>query len=300
MDWPKKEFYWIKDRILYVSIPFTWNLKSVKNHIKQQSFFYDIVVVGGPATFLMPEYFDDIKYVEVRKQYPGILQRINPLATRTTIGCIRKCGFCGVNKIEGKFKELVDWPNLPIICDNNLLAASNNHFDKVIKKLKKLEFADFNQGVDSRLLTKYHADKFAEIKKPIIRLALDGMDYVDDWEKAYNTLRKAGLPKKSIRSYALIGFNSDPEEAWDRCEFIASHGIKPLPMWFHSLSELHKNTVTDYQEKLGWTDYERRLIMQYYYQRGKKRALILKDYEWRLKINKTIAKKIKPIEKQLF
>jgi len=285
-DWPKTEFSWIEDRILYVSIPFTWNLKDVWNNLNQISITWDRAVVGGPATHLMPGYFDNLNHVTVGDTSPGILQRINPLATRTTIGCIRKCGFCGVDKIEGDFIELDDWPDLPVLCDNNLLAASKKHFNKVIDRLIKWGWADFNQGVDSRLLTRHHADRFAEIKKPIIRLALDNMAYVDDWEKAYQKLRNAGLPKSAIRSYCLIGFNSNPEDAWERTEYIAGHNIKALPMWFHSLKALKKNIVTEDQKKLGWTDFERKLIMQYYYQRGKRGALILDDYGWRLKNQK--------------
>lgn len=289
-DWPKKEFSWIEGRVKYVSIPFTWNLQSVKNDLRQHSFLWDRAMVGGPATQLMPGFFDDLDYVSVGTEMPGILQRINPMATRTTTGCIRSCGFCGVRKLEGNFRELEDWPDKPVICDNNILAASMGHFTRVIDRLKKRGWADFNQGVDARLLTLDHARRIAEIKKPVVRLALDNMAYVDDWEKAYRILRKAGLPKKAIRSYALIGFNSDPEEAWQRCEYINAHGIKPLPMWYHPLNSLQNNIVTGDQERFGWTDFERKLIMQYYYQRGKRRALILKDYGWRLNHNFEIKK----------
>lgn len=288
MDWPKKPTQWIQDRTLYISIPFTWNLPKVKVEISQMSFFWDKVVIGGPAVSLMPDFFNDVEYVSVGPwRMPGVLQRVNPLATKTTMGCIRRCKYCAVPKIEspyfkGGFKELDDWPDLPIICDNNLLAASIKHFDKVIDRAKHHEGVDFNQGIDARLLRKHHADRFAEIKKPIIRLALDSMEYVESWVKAYRILRNAGLPKKAIRSYALIGFNSGPEEAWQRCVWISDHGICALPMWYHSLDSLESNYVSANQEALGWIDFERKLIMQYYYQRGKRRAMILKDYGNRL------------------
>lgn len=245
--------------------------------------FWDRALVGGPAIKLMPTYFASMPWVTTGATLNGVLQRVNPLATKTSIGCVRKCSFCAVPRIEGKLKELSDWPDLPVICDNNLLACSVEHFDRVIDRLKKHNEVDFNQGIDARLLTSHHAGRFAELNRPIIRLALDSMDYACQWQSAYDILRHAGLPKKLIRSYALIGFDSGPEEAWRRCEWIAGHGIKALPMWFHTLNQLKPNIVTSAQETLGWTDRERKLIMQYYYQRGKRRALILKDYGWRLR-----------------
>jgi hypothetical protein len=239
-----------------------------------ESFIYDERVVGGPAICLMPHYFDDMPQVQTGPVYNGVLQLVNPQATRTTVGCIRNCEFCGVDKIEISFNELTDWPDLPIICDNNLLAASRKHFDRVIDRLKKHEWSDFNQGIDARLLKDYHASRFAELKNPVIRLALDSMEYVDQWEKAFDTLRKAGLPKKSIRSYALIGFDSGPAEAWERCEYITGKGIKVLPQWYHALDQLEHNIVTENQENLGWTDRNRTNIMGWYYKhRGEKGPL---------------------------
>lgn len=287
--WPKKTTQWVEGRTLYLSVPFTWELPSVKALLMQTSFYWDKAIIGGPALKLMPNYIN-MPYVEIKESFPNLLQKINPLATKTTIGCINKCGFCGVPKIEGKFQELSGWKDLPLLCDNNLLAASRKHFNKVIDLLKKHEWCDFNQGIDARLLTPFHAARLAELKSPMVRLALDSMDYVDDWEKAYQCLRNAGLPKKSIRSYALIGFESGPEEAWQRCEYINAHGVKVLPQWFHSLRAMQKNVVTLKQERLGWTEYERTLIMQYYYQRGKRNAKILSDYGWRLKSNQTLVR----------
>jgi len=270
MDWPKKHTAWIDNRVLHISIPFTWNLPEVKREIRQLSFEWDSVIVGGPAVELIPGYFGDMDYVSIGKHWSGVLQMVNPLATRTTTGCIRNCGFCAVPKIEVRFKELSGWPNLPIICDNNLLAASMDHFDKVIDRLKRRwEWADFNQGVDSRLLNDHHAKRFKEIKKPTIRLALDSMKYVDQWEAALDRLFSAGIAKRNIKSYAIIAFDSDPEEAWTRCNYIESKGIKAFPMWYRPLNILRKNTVTHEQKKIGWNDFERRKIMQWFYQHKK-------------------------------
>ena len=40
-------------------------------------------------------------------------------------------------------------------------------------------------------------------------------------------------------------------------------------MWFHELDVMEKNTVTPKQAALGWNDYERRRIMQWFYQHKK-------------------------------
>lgn len=283
--WPKGPTQWIVNRTLYISIPFTWDLPLIKRRICQRSFFWDRVVVGGPAVSLMSDHFRELHFVSVGPwSMPGALQRAHPLATKTTRGCIRSCKFCAVPKIEAPyfktgFQELDDWPDLPILIDNNLLAASRKHFDRVIDRLKRHKTpidsngttADFNQGLDARLLTKYHAGRIAEIRKPLVRLALDSQGYSKSWAIAFKKLRAAGLPKRAIRSYALIGFDSGPAEAWERCQWIESHGIKALPAWFHPLDAMEHNGVTEDQVKLGWSDLERKRIMQWYYQRNEQK-----------------------------
>jgi hypothetical protein len=266
LNWPKKPIYWIENRILYVSIPFTWSLPEVRKVICRKGLFAKSVVVGGPGIYLMPDYFRDIGYVKVGRRFRGVLQKINPLATKTSVGCPRACRFCGVRFFEGKFKELSVWPDLPVICDSNLLACSQKHFDRVVDRLVRWGWADFNQGLDCRLLTDYHARRLSEIKRPMIRLALDSMGLKDRWETAFEKLREGGISKSNIRSYALIGFNSDPAEAWARCNWIEKKiKIKVQPMWYHLLNSLRENTVTEEQKRLGWNDYERMKIMRYFY-----------------------------------
>lgn len=265
--WLKRPLHWYEGDTLKISIPFTWALPAARAIISKRPLI-PRVIVGGPGAYLMPDYFADLPQVTIGYNEPGVLQRFNPMATRTTTGCIRRCSFCAIGNglIEGGgFKELDDWPDLPIIADNNLLAASQSHFDRVIDRLVKWGWADFEQGLDARLLTDYHAARIAQIKKPEVRLALDSMAYADQWEDAFAMLRRAKIAKHRIKSYALIGHTTGVDEAWDRCAWIERHKIKALPMWYHPLDTLSWNKVTPGQAALGWTDELRKGIMGYYY-----------------------------------
>jgi hypothetical protein len=259
---------------LYIS-GLTWHLPMALKYANAMR--HRRVRIGGPAVELaktkLPGFFLGC-HAELGGDYPGMLQRFNPLATRTSVGCIRKCGFCSVPLVEGQrtLEEfgkrqvaLPDWPDLPVIADNNLLASGIAHFDKVCDRLEKHDWCDFNQGTDARIINQHHAERFARLKNPMIRLALDSMSYVDAWDRAVDHLFKAGVKKRSIRTYALIAWKTSPDESWKVCEYIEKRGIKPLPMWFHDLDALERNIVTERQAQLGWNDYERRRLMQWFY-----------------------------------
>ena len=149
-EWHKDILEWREGDTVYLSIVFSWDLIRAERRIRNPKFGEKRFVVGGPAVMLNPDYLENI--AEIGGGMSGMLQRHNPLATRTSEGCIRKCGFCAVPRIEGELVELKTWLNLPIVCDNNLLACSRKHFDDVIDGLKEHEWCDFNQGLDARLL----------------------------------------------------------------------------------------------------------------------------------------------------
>lgn len=258
--WPRREYEWIEGGVLHISVPFTWCLPRVQKRIAST---WMPVKVGGPAVELMPGY---LKGAEIGHVAKGVLQRINPLATRTTTGCPSKCRFCAVPLIEGCFAELESFPSGPVLCDNNILASSNEHLNRVVSMLSTFGWADFNQGLDASLVTQEIADLIATIGKPIIRMALDSQGEKDVWERAYECWRKAGTPKSRIRSYVLIGFGTGPEEAWDRCKWVEAHGVKALPMWFHELNAMVKDEVTEKQRADGWTKAKQDHIMDFYYQ----------------------------------
>lgn len=257
--WPKGPYIWEEDRTAYVSVPFTWNLPDVADMIRQGRLGVSRWVVGGPAVQLLPGYLEGL--AEIRVNSPGILQRVNPQATKSTTGCPRACSFCGVSRIEpGGFQELQDWPDLPLYTDNNILASSRAHFDQVIDRAKKHPWTDFNQGMDARLLTQYHACRLAECNI-LIRLAWDRVEEEPVIRRAWNRLRNAGISKRHIRFYVLIGYHDTPADALYRLRTIRDD-LKaiPNPMRFVPLDSL-----TPHYAAPPWTHRELMRFMRYWY-----------------------------------
>jgi hypothetical protein len=241
-----------------LSIPFTWNLPDAYQRAAHLRHTGHRVIAGGPAVALMPQYLADLADIET--DWPDAIARHNPEATFTSRGCIRTCPFCAVWRTEGQLRELHDWPVRPIICDNNLLACSRAHFDRVIDRLKPLTHCDFNQGLDARLLTPYHAGRLAELTKPLVRLAFDHIQTESAFLRAFETLRRAGLPKSRIRVYVLIGYQDTPEDALYRLTLISNLGLKPNPMRYNPLDTL----VRDSHVGPSWTDRELTRYVRYW------------------------------------
>lgn len=255
--WPKKAIDWAENSTAFVSVPFTWELPQAYSRcvfLREQGYK---VRAGGPAVSLMPDYLVDVAGIggEV-----DALKHHNPNATFTSRGCIRKCGFCAVPKIEPDFVELPRWEAKPIVCDNNLLACSVPHFEHVIDSLKGLKEVDFNQGLDARLLTNRHAERFAELDLSVVRLSWDHTALERSVMRAIEILRKAGFPRSRIRVYVLIGFDDTPEDARYRLESLQGVGIDPNPMRYHPLDALELRKYVG----PNWTPRELHRYMRYW------------------------------------
>lgn len=240
-----------------LSVVFTWDLpEAYQRAVWLREMGYNIRA-GGPAVRLMPEYLADV--AECNGRGVDALPWHNPAATFTSRGCVRRCAFCAVPRIEGGLRELEDWPVRPVVCDNNLLACSRAHFDRVIDRLKPLKQVDFNQGLDARLLTKSHATRLAELDcRP--RLAFDSTHYESAFMRAHETLRTAGFPARSIRVYVLLGFDDTPEDALYRLQTVRKLSADPNPMRYNPLDTLRRDSyVSD-----NWTDVELRRYMRYW------------------------------------
>lgn len=257
MSWSKRFIEHTRKGITRLSVAFTWDLPEAYQRAVWLRAQGQRVIAGGPAVALMTDYMADV--AEIGGDWSDALGLHNRDATFTSRGCIRRCPFCAVWRTEGKLRELDDWPTRPIICDNNLLACSRAHFDRVVDRLKPLQRIDFNQGLDARLLTKHHASRLAELDC-MVRLAFDHISYESDFMQAFEMLRAQGIPKHRIRVYVLIGYKDTPEDALYRLRTVQGLGVKPNPMRYNPLDTLRRDSyIGD-----NWTASELRRFVRYW------------------------------------
>jgi len=271
--WPKKPHWWWCSNTWYISVPFTWQLPALRQDLLNGDLFGFEVRVGGPAVKLMPDYLGDIAGVTVGGEYRGALQVVNPRATRTTLGCPRACGFCGVPRFEGEFRELEEWPDLPVICDSNLLASSLRHFERVVDRLKRHKQVDFNQGLDARLMTPHHAYELSKVEG-LFRLSWDGVGQESAVLRSIQMLTGEGIPRARIRCYVLVGWRDAPEEVAYRMERLKAVGVLPNPQRYVPLDSLTGKFVGD-----GWTERELRRFCRYWSRRRLYNTIRYEDFD---------------------
>ena len=189
-----------------------------------------------PIDELVPDYsiLDHIEY-----KYPVI----DAYFGYSSRGCIRKCKFCGVPKLEGDQRDMPPLSKLVhsidelygtkkdlVLMDNNVTAAPK--FNEIMAEIRDLGFGvgaklkrngrtykrrvDFNQGVDSRLLAKNSnlLKQLATICISPLRIAFDHLGVRKYYESAIREAADLGIT--SLSNYMLYNFYDSPEDLYKR------------------------------------------------------------------------------------
>ena len=194
---------------------------------------------GTPIEDLVPDYsiLDQIKDQYV---YP-VHDAYFAYASR---GCVRKCHFCGVPKLEGDQRDAQSITGLIkaiaerhgekrdlMLMDNNVVASPNYrniiaeirdngfHKEATFKRPGKpaaLRRVDFNQGVDARILCKdkMYLEEMATIAIRPLRIAFDHLGVRKAYEKAIEMAHDAGL--NDLSNYMLYNFVDTPADLYER------------------------------------------------------------------------------------
>lgn len=200
--------------------------------------FYANDLDSTPIEDLVPDYdiLDQIDHrYAVRDAYFAYASR----------GCIRKCHFCGVPKLEGALREGAPLTDLVaaidraygakrdlILMDNNVVASAR--FKEIIAEIRDLGFTpgaklkrpnervasqrrvDFNQGVDARILCRdpMYLRELSSICLSPLRIAFDHLGLKDPYEKAVRYAHEFGL--NDLSNYMLYNFHDSPLDLFER------------------------------------------------------------------------------------
>ena len=114
-------------------------------------------------------------------------------------------------------------------------------YEETHKFSQRKRIVDFNQGIDSRLITEANMKKLAEVNIRPLRIAFDHWKLKDVYEKSIRTAVKNGI--KNLSNYLLYNFEDKPEELYyrlrmnvDLCEELGAN-IYSFPMKYHPIND---------------------------------------------------------------
>jgi hypothetical protein len=114
-------------------------------------------------------------------------------------------------------------------------------YEKTHKPSRKKRIVDFNQGIDSRLITASNMNKLSEVNIFPLRIAFDHWKLHDVYEKSVRTAVKSGI--RNLSNYLLYNFEDKPEELYYRlemnvklCEELDA-SIYSFPMKYHPIND---------------------------------------------------------------
>ncbi len=227
----------LPDVPVFVSCTFTWDIPWAFELYEEWSFLWrrkhSPVWVGGPA-------FKDTD----GEFTPG--QFLKHGITITSRGCPKRCPWCFVPNREGPLRELAVIEPGNIVADNNLLACSRPHIERVFTMLRDQKAVQFKGGMDIDYLQPWHIDLLKTIKLKSLFVACDCDEHLSRLDKAADLLADFSIEKK--RCYVLVGANSESQDqAKRRCEAVLAKGFLPF-------AQLYRGPSSG-KSRGGWRDF---------------------------------------------
>ncbi len=198
--------------IVHVSVAFTWDIEDRIIHRGRNTWVqkggktlaqawgqYYPVEIGGPAFGSPSTFFTPGRYVK-----QGV--------TFTSRGCPGRCGYCLVQEREGNLWEYPDFAVGHIIQDNNLLACSHEHQERVYAMLRQQSLAAvFSGGLSAHLVDDWVVSQFSTLRIAQAFFACDtdaGFPALD-----YAKGKFYFLSQDKLRCYVLLGYEGESLEA---------------------------------------------------------------------------------------
>lgn len=255
--------------LVAVSAIFSWDVPKLVAGVRQIA-ERTHVEVGGPGCFALTSYIERATGVvpchglDERFDQQAPLDGESYRQVFTGRGCPGNCCFCIVSRLEGMtFVPYANWSLAPVILDNNILAASVEHQERVIERLLSAGYGpgqvDFNSGFDPVRLDQAAINRFGRLSLGTWRLAFDEISEESQVRKAMRLLRANKLKPRQIRVYVLFG-NEAPEICHHRARKVIEWGGEPFVQPMVALNALERRPVVRH----GWTLQRLRDASRYY------------------------------------
>jgi hypothetical protein len=242
----------VPDRIL-ISCIFIFDAKLIENTIDILSNRFPGVPinVGGVFPSLYPKWFEKDKWsgdpwyggtkVSVHSGMCDEIENLPPqydlnikgneysldkIVLYASRGCVNKCAYCAVPRLEGKMKSFKSIKHmLPknkedfksiVLYDNNF--TEHEYFDNIVDELIEYGLPVDIHGLHVQSFTEHHAKRFAELKwvsqgkgPAYLRFSFDKLKYADDIERVTELVKRYKIGAQMF-CYMLYNFNDSPDD----------------------------------------------------------------------------------------
>ena len=139
------------------------------------------------------------------------------------------------------------------ILDDNILACSDEHLEKVFQMLEQQpERAIFTGGLEAKILKPWHARRLREIKARRMYFAYDTPDDYEPLVEAGKIMQQEGhrFSSHSMMCYCLIGYPGDTfEKAEKRLTDTVKAGFMPYAMLYRDSSGAREREWAKFQRE---------------------------------------------------
>lgn len=258
---------------IWITTLFTYQYREVLRTIRfyKKKYPKSIIRIGGMLASTRPDLFKNEGVIihkgilpEAEEYSPdySLYPDIDYSMSFITRGCVNKCGFCVVPKLEGKIYHRDNWlqdinTNFKkiIFLDNNWLALDKETWLKDVKKLRELKKKginqmDFNQSLDCRFFTEEIAKELKGLPIRPMRFSFDHMGADGKCQNAIKLSKKYRFSE--IRVDVLYNWNDTIEDFYYRLKEICRAGGCSILMKFAPIDQINRDYVGKH-----WTKKER-------------------------------------------
>jgi hypothetical protein len=213
---------------VHVSVVFTWDLPEAERLARAWARVAP-VKVGGPATGMRGGEFKPGMYLK----YGYVI---------TSRGCPNNCWFCSVPRREGREVRELEIHQGSNVLDDNLLACSKKHFQRVLVMLKSNYPALLTGGLEAARLKPWHVEAFEWLRPKRIYFAYDTTNDLQPLVEATKLFQAADyFSRNTLYCYVLVGYPGDTMiSAEHRLNNVVAMGMTPMAMLYRD--EIGKTT----------------------------------------------------------
>lgn len=264
-----------------LSVIFSWDVPFAITQAKIALNQGKKVMIGGGGTQQLSHWIKTETGLDAHYKVSETLEAVDGKFKMVyfTRGCIEKCFFCVVPRIEGNIVTM-NYKSQPakVLMDNNLSEIPVKFQEYIVEKYLSSDVSsvDCNSGFEPKGVTSEMVQLFGKLPLRWWRVGFDEIGEEKQFVESVRVIKE--FSKKTIRVYTMFG-HEPFDQCRYRCEKVISLGCEPVPQAYIQLNAKEKKPFIRYD----WTEQKIRDFQRFFYQPALWRKIKMDDYNPRLK-----------------